>query len=82
MLVFTAQGIVVWCSKRNNLYVVGVKFMDSQTAFRVRMVEQICYIEGYRKKVFEAEGRQLSYEEAAIEWITKYAKSFPNAILK
>jgi len=74
---FFAQGVVVWCTKRNKSYNIGVKFLDIQTAFRARMVEQICYIEGYRKKVSEIEGRQLSSEEAAAEWIAKYAKSFP-----
>ena len=77
---FYANGVVVWCHKHDNAYDVGVKFVDNYTAFRVRMIEQICYIEGYRKQVFEVEGRKLSGEEAAEEWIDKFAKNFPDTV--
>jgi hypothetical protein len=42
------------------------------------MVEQICHIERYRNDVAQREGRQLTAEEAALEWISRYASSFPN----
>ena len=42
------------------------------------MVEQICHIEHYRIKVKENDGRDLNIEEAAQEWIEKYARDFPN----
>jgi len=71
------KGIVLWCYKNNEHFDVGVKFEDSKTAFRVRMAEQICYIEEYRKRVLKTEGRVLSGKEAAIEWIKKYADDFP-----
>lgn len=70
-------GIVVWCHKRGSRYNIGVKFTDVETAFRARMVEQVCHIEQYRKEVYEKEGRRLSGEEAAAEWIGKFAKDFP-----
>jgi hypothetical protein len=41
------------------------------------MIEQICHIEHYRKEVKLAEGRELSSEEAADEWIKRYAGDFP-----
>jgi hypothetical protein len=41
------------------------------------MIEQICHIEHYRKEVKLVEGRELSSEEAADEWITRYAGDFP-----
>lgn len=71
-------GRVVW----NNLldtgeYLVGVKFTESEH-YRARMVEQVCYIEEYKKKVFQEEGRELSSEEAANEWISRYASRFPD----
>ncbi len=77
MPVFKAKGFVVWCHKTKEKYEVGVKFADTGTEFSVRNVEQICYIEEYKKKVLKKEGRKLSGEEAAMEWIEKYAKDFP-----
>ena len=41
------------------------------------MVEQICHIEQYKQDVFEKDGRRLSGEQAALEWIEKYATDFP-----
>ncbi len=41
------------------------------------MIEQVCYIEQYRKEVLKKEGRKLSGEEAAMEWVEKYAKDSP-----
>jgi len=43
----------------------------------VRMIEQICYIEHYRKEVLLNEGRRITSEQAALEWIEKYAQDFP-----
>jgi hypothetical protein len=36
------------------------------------MVEQICFIEHYKNEVLETEGRALTSEQAAAEWIEKY----------
>jgi len=69
---------VAWCRQEGDQYTVGVQFPDSAEAFRVRMVEQICHIESYRREVEDREGRKLSSEDAAREWISRYASSFPN----
>ncbi|MGH8726613.1 MAG: PilZ domain-containing protein [Burkholderiales bacterium] len=74
---FATTGKVVWCKKRNGDYDVGIQFLDESDLFLTRMVEQLCHIELYRKEVRESEGRQLSGEEAAREWILKYAHDFP-----
>ena len=42
------------------------------------MVEQVCNIENYRRDVEQREGRKLTTEEAAKEWIKRDASSFPN----
>lgn len=73
---FETTGTIVWCRLVNSHYDVGVQFADANTEFSVRMIEQICYIQRYRKEVLE-QGRQLSEAEAALEWVTKYAKDFP-----
>ena len=58
---------------------MGVKFTEEETAYAVRMVEQLCYIEHYRQNVLQSEGRELSGEEAALEWIEKFAGNFPHS---
>jgi hypothetical protein len=75
--VLKAKGIVVRCQKRKGYHDVAVKFLDKDSESIVRNVEQICYIEKYKNDVLKNEGRELSIEEAAAEWIEKYAKGFP-----
>jgi hypothetical protein len=75
--VFKGKAIVMWCRLHNEYYDIGVQFVDKDTEFRARMVEQICHIEQYKREILEKEGRELSGEEAAREWINKYAKDFP-----
>ncbi len=70
-------GNVVWCEKTDSGYEVGMEFEKSRDAFRLRMIEQICHIEHYRKEAEKLEGRVLSSQEAAAEWISKYAADFP-----
>jgi len=74
---FNAKGEVVWCRRINDHYDVGIKFKGASTGFAVRMVEQICHIEQYKGDVLRREGRRLFGEEAAREWIRKYASDFP-----
>jgi len=75
--VFTAEGIVVWCREAADSFEVGVRFEGVEAAYGVRMVEQVCQIEHYRHEILRQDGRQLSSEEAAVEWIRKYAAHFP-----
>ncbi len=58
-------------------YEIGVWLHTKEDAARVRIVEQICHIECYLKEKQEREGRMVSRENAAHEWITKFAASFP-----
>ena len=70
-------GSVVWCEKSGSDYEIGVEFERSRDVYRLRMIEQICHIEHYRKEVLQSEGRELSTREAASEWIEKFAGDFP-----
>ncbi|MCP4981579.1 MAG: PilZ domain-containing protein [Gammaproteobacteria bacterium] len=70
-------GNVVWCERSGMLYEIGIEFEKSRDVFRLRMIEQICHIEHYRKEISRLEGRELSTQEAAGEWISKYAGDFP-----
>lgn len=74
---FDSDARVVWCNPAGNEFELGIEFLDSDDAFKARMVEQLCHIENYRHSVKRSEGRDLSTEEAALEWIGKYAAIFP-----
>jgi len=74
---FEAQGIVTYCRAEHDSFVVGVEFIHRDDLYVARMVEQICHIEQYKQDVAVREGRQLSGQEAAREWIDKYAAHFP-----
>lgn len=77
---FEARARVVWCRpEEDGQYLVGVQFLDARDEFKARMVEQVCTIEKYRKDVQEQEGRALNAQEAAAEWIQKFAGRFPTA---
>jgi len=75
--IFEVNGRVVWFKKIKEGYHVGVEFLSINDAFRGRMVEQVCYIEEYRKKMSDERGEEVSSEEAAVDWIKKYAAEFP-----
>lgn len=74
---FKTTGQVVWCHESGHHYIIGIGFKDLETAYAVRMVEQVCHIEQYRKEILQNEGRFLSSEEAALEWISSNAEGFP-----
>lgn len=76
---FMAQARVAWCRPHEDIgFEVGVSFLDAEDAFRARMVEQVCHIEDYRQAIYRLEGRPLSSQEAAAEWIAQYAEEFPS----
>jgi hypothetical protein len=76
---FEAHARVAWCHPHEpEGYELGVTFLDAEDAFLARMVEQVCHIEDYRQSVCRLEGRRLSAEEAATEWIARYAAQFPD----
>ena len=78
---FEARSRVAWCRpcRDGAGHELGVSFLAPEDVFRARMVAQVCYIEDYRRSVARAEGRELSAEEAAGEWIAKYADKFPGS---
>ncbi len=71
-------GQVVWCRPANGRWDVAVRFLNAQDAYAARMIEQICHIESYKADILRREGRALSAEEAAQEWIAQYAAQFPS----
>lgn len=75
---FRVCARVVWCHAVADGYRVGVRFLDPEDAYRSRMVEQLCAIESYRRAVLDGEGRDLTGEQAAREWIARHGDRFPN----
>jgi len=75
---FEADATVVWSRMQHNHFEIGVKFDQRASRFALRMVEQICHIEQYRQEVRNRENRELTREQAAEEWIAKYANRFPS----
>ncbi|RLA30863.1 MAG: PilZ domain-containing protein [Gammaproteobacteria bacterium] len=75
---FQAHGVVSWCRAAEACYEVGVEFARADDEYKVRMVEQVCHIEEYRREILERDGRSLTSEEAALEWIEKNAADFPD----
>jgi hypothetical protein len=73
--VFSAPGRVVRCRKTGFQYSVGIEFLSTDLTFRERMVEAVQRIGQYR---WEAEqgGRQLSAQDAALEWIQLFGEEF------
>jgi len=74
---FEAEGTVMWCHKKDDCYETGVKFDDDSVEYMVRMVEQVCHIEQYKNDALLKEGRTLSSEQAAKEWVKQNAEDFP-----
>ncbi len=77
---YAARGRVVWCRQNSAGFEAGVQFVEADEAFKARMVAQFCQIEDYRRDIREKEGRLLSSEEAAREWIVQYAEEFADTI--
>jgi len=72
---FEAACVVCWQRILGDGFEIGVRFLDEDSRFRARMVEQVCHIENYRQKAKD-EGRDLTAEESAVEWISQHAANF------
>lgn len=79
--VFKVNAIIRWCRKQdeqsNTPYELGVEFLDRDDAFKVRMIEQACYISEYRKEKQKQLGKRVTWNQASAEWIEKNGGSFP-----
>lgn len=74
--VFEAIVRVIWCRKNGDIFDIGAEFLGPKDLFKIRMVEQICNIDKYKKEILAKEGRHLTGEQAALEWIAKFAAQF------
>jgi hypothetical protein len=74
---YYGQGVVTWCVESGEHYEIGIRFATEHEAFESRMAAQMCQIESYRRRVSMLEGRELSADEAANEWVAEYAQRYP-----
>lgn len=73
---YHGRGVIVWRREQSpEHYEVGIRFTSDNEYFHARMVEQVCQIEDYRQRL-ALKGRELSSEQAAVEWIEKYSGDF------
>ncbi len=61
---FQVISEVIWCKPYDGKYRIGTKFLQVQIGYRMKMLEQLSFIETYRKRVFFDENRTLSCEQA------------------
>ena len=73
--VFRTPGRVAWCRKMAFQYRIGVEFIDVDQNFRKRMVSLVRKIEEFREGAVRS-GRNLSGQDAAIEWTDRHAGEF------
>ncbi|HEY5717061.1 MAG TPA: hypothetical protein VIS52_01120, partial [Motiliproteus sp.] len=73
-----ATALVLACRLNDYDYSFELAIPDPEQAFQVRMVEQLCYINRYREQVLRLEGRDLDPNQAAAEWISRFAARFPS----
>ena len=46
------------------------------TEYGVRMVEEACQTEHYRREILRSQGRAMGGDQTALEWIDQYAAGF------
>lgn len=77
---FCVTGRVAWCDQEVGEYRIAIEFPIKDECYCVRMIEQLSQIEHYRRQE-KTHGRRLNYNEAAAEWIQKFAATFPAFIV-
>lgn len=55
----------------------GIKFADETDKAMLRLVEMICHIMTYRAMQEHLTGKTMSADDAARDWLSKYADTFP-----
>ncbi len=67
------DGRVVWCNGTDHGYETGLEFDDPERGDQLRIIDQICQIECYRREVEKIDGLVLSAERAARESVLRNA---------
>ena len=75
---FKMTGKVVYSVRDTitGLFRTGISFIETSSAFRMKLAEEILRIQKFRDEISEKQGYMISEEEAALTWIQKYSKDF------
>ena len=72
------EGEVVWSRPLDSEHFLnGIHFTDQNEYLHARLVEQMCEIQRYQHIQADRYGRRLSINQAAEEWIRKFAEEYP-----
>ena len=76
--IFNVKAKVVHCGKNaeTSLFNIGVSFLRSTDAFKVKLIEQMYLISEYRDLRSIQIGKEITLQEASQEWIKQYSKRF------
>lgn len=73
------HGTVVWCRAAGGRFELGLRFEEDRAETRARVYRELAEIEHYRHEVLMLEGRQLSSDAAALEWMSGRGVAQPGA---
>lgn len=76
--IFNVKANVAHCDKNleTKLYNIGATFQSPGSAYKVKLVEQLCLISEFRDLKSIELGKEISLEEASREWIKRYSDRF------
>jgi hypothetical protein len=66
---------VALCEPHQRGYLLSLRFMNDEQLYRFRMMEQLSEIYQYQQRM-RRQGRHLDLDQAANEWINRFAASF------
>jgi c-di-GMP-binding flagellar brake protein YcgR len=75
---FEIEGRVAYSyqDKKSGQFKSGIAFIDSPSAFRAKLAEEVFKIIDFRRTLSQSLGREVSEEEAARRWIEENAAGF------
>ena len=75
---FNITAKVVHCHRdpETKMYKIGANFYKVRDAFRVKLREQVYLINEFRHLWSRQLGKEVSLEEASLEWIKRYSERF------
>ena len=62
--------------RETGTYHTGVCFSNTSQLFKIKLAEQLCHIDEYRRKLSKRTGQVVSEEEAAHRWISEQSEKF------
>ena len=74
---FALAGSVASCQAATpDRFRIGVAFLHPGMSFRMKLAEQVLRIHRLRSELAEERGCEVGIEEAAREWVARYAETF------